>query len=519
MEERLGLALHFNFAKASVFLLLAAVLASSPAHAQTLTENFTTMNNWDVAATTATGSPGIWNINAGQSGNPGPCAMAPVMDNGSTNTAISFGTGSDGILNSASGFTFDTNAHPNGYNFFSVNITGGTVTVTGTNPLIIRSLTSVNITPAIDLDGGAGTASASGGAGGTAPATSLATGGNGGSTAGGTGTTGDIASGAASGGTGGAGCASAGAACNRGIQGPPNIPGDFDTTGDFIGGAAAGGGGGNSTSATTGGGGGAGGGIIQIAALGTLTVGTVTARGGQGGSNGTAAAGCVPGACPGSGPGGNGGSIWLQSFNAITVPGSVSVAGGATGLGNGVVGNPGKIRGDEPGAPAGWTTGGASGGAVGGVVPTIASSGTFFVVSTAYDLSTYNATFSTAPTVTPNAPVQFAASSDGSTFTAFTSDITTLSNQNFRYLKFKITLNAATQSFVSSISIPYDGPSLDTVNLSLAAGCGSLERSHDDRSDKTGMMMTGFWVLFYLLAWKALTASRRWYHYPSRNSC
>jgi hypothetical protein len=487
------------------------IVLSIPAQAQTLVENFNSIDQWDAAATQATGSPGVWNTNVGQSC---PCAQAPVVDNGAPSSQISFGDGSDGALDSSSGFAFDTDAHPNGYNFSSVNITGGAVTVTGSNPLMIHSLTTVNIAPSINLNGGSGGAGEIGaivGAGGSAPSSTQASGGAGGSSGSG-GSAGHLANGTAGGGAGGTACAAGICASARGAQSfPAGVPGNFDGAG-FIGGGAAGGGAGNATAGGTGGGGGAGGGAIQITALGMITVQSVVANGGGGGSS-ACDGGNVD--CSGNGAGGNGGSIWFQSFNGIATPATVLASAGIGGSGPGSSSNgfAGKIRGDEPGAPAAWSTGG-------GVVPSIASTGTFFVVSKSYDLGTYNAVFSTAPTVTPNAPAQFAASSDGVSFTPFTSDITTLSNQNYRYIKFQIILNAATQNFVNSISIPYNGPALDSVDLGLAAGCASLERvrtkdgtlsgggGSPSGGSSTGALILGFWALFYFLVWRIFTGFR-----------
>ena len=225
----------------------------------------------------------------------------------------------------------------------------------------------------------------------------------------------------------------------------------------------------------------AGGGAIQITALGTLTLGGRSPSNGgarrEQRNDGTACARrllCASGTAEMEARSG------FKASTRITVPVALPNAEcepGAAGLGNGAAGESRKIRGDQPGVPGSdgaWTTGGALGGGSRDMFRRLRPAGP--------SSSSAPPTILKPPTPLSHRPnshaertCQYAASTDGGNFTSFTTDITSLSNQNYRYLKFKITFNAASQNFVNSISIPYDGPSLDTVDLSLAAGCGASE--------------------------------------------
>src|SRR5689334_833764 len=136
-----------------------------------LTENFTDSSHWDAANST-----GLWNIVAN-------AAQAGRVANATTSDPINFGDGSDGTLSSSTGYTFNTDTHPNGFNFISVNITGGTIQVKGSHPLVIRSLSNMTISPTLSVRGGDGQNGVANGstaapAGGIAVA-SLCSGGNG----------------------------------------------------------------------------------------------------------------------------------------------------------------------------------------------------------------------------------------------------------------------------------------------------------------------------------------------------
>lgn len=444
----------------------------------TLIEDFTTLDNADLSNST-----GLWNI-VTRKAEAGRVADA----SGGTLRPISFGDGSDGTLDTSSGYTFDTDAKPNGYNFKSVNITGGTVTVVGSNPLIIRSLSTLTITPAISLNGTDGangvangsstapsggtaiTCPASGGDGGTASAGAVGNGGDGIIYTGAT----DVSGGAgnvdgANGADGGATAFWAGA--------------NFDTSTDFICGGGGGAGGGHRNTGTfqyaTGGAGGAGGGTIRITAVGTLTVGNITADGGNGG-DGAQSDGAN---CSGAGAGGHGGAIWLQTLADIPVgvplP-TVDLGTGGTspcgGLGSD--GNAGAIRldssaGNRPGHStiADYDT------------DDVFPSRSYVVQSKTYDLNTLNAVFDTSPTITQatnggSITISYAGSVDGSTFSDYTSSLTDLSGKNYRYLKFRINITTAgaagASPEVSRIAIPFTDAGLEEIKIKLSPGCGTI---------------------------------------------
>lgn len=196
--------------------------------------------------------------------------------------------------------------------------------------------------------------------------------------------------------------------------------------------------------------------------------------------------------CSGSGGGGFGGAIWLQTLKTVSATSTPSVTGGNGGGGvdvhcpAAVVGSfDGTIRCDSSPGQRG-SCGGAAGGydtntVVGGQV-------SYVVQSKAYDLDALNASFG-SPVVTSSAgsgsiTIEYAGSTDGSIFSGYTQDLTSLSNQQFRYVKFKITLAtasaAAASPTVSRIEIPFSdlGPS----DVPMTLGCGTVK----DRGGRGG---------------------------------
>lgn len=484
-----------------------ALLMASSAQGGTLTEDFTTYSHADFTATT-----GLWNT-------VDHVAQAAVVATTVPVTTADFGNGSDGVLNSSTGYAFDTNAHPNGYNFASVTISAGAITVTGSNPLIIRSLGTVNIAPALNLGGAAVAATVNGqagqaanvaGANGGTALGALVNGGQGGDGTHVNGRPGTNADGTTDALTPGAGSTlngTNGSPGSNSLTRPGAING-WPTS--FVSGTAGGGGGAffiNGADVATGGGGGAGGGTLRISAVGTLQVGTIDVSGGAGGAS-VKSAGSAN--CSGAGAGGNGGAIWLQSFKTITPAGNTILggAGGGAGVGcavgtAGSAGLNGRTRLDE-------TVGG-------NFSTTNAAAGTSYVVqSTGYDLGTSDAVFNSNPTVSsqPNGgsiSIVYAGSKDGSSYSGFTSNLLDLSDQGYRYLKFQIQITtnavAGPSPTVSSISLMYSGPP-DTVDgLALSAGCGSLQMigagAHLDRkaSDRAGETTLLFWSLVYASIW------------------
>ena len=251
---------------------------------------------------------------------------------------LDFGDGSDGELIVDSGtVTLDTNANPNGFNFTRVYVAeGATLTATGSEPLIIRANTSVNISGHLDLDGGDG---GKNGHHGGSPGIAKAGGWNGGNGAVDYGDNGD-GPGRGSGGRfcdrsngdvgGGGGGGSYG---TRGTKGHGWVCGWFTSAGNTYGDpmltVLQGGSGGGSGSGDNdngqfedGAGGGAGGGAVKIMSRNINVNGSITADGGDGGSAYNYNAGES-----GSGGGGSGGAIWLSGFK-INISGSISAEGG-----------------------------------------------------------------------------------------------------------------------------------------------------------------------------------------------
>ncbi|MCA6364535.1 MAG: T9SS type A sorting domain-containing protein [Bacteroidetes bacterium] len=253
-------------------------------------------------------------------------------------TCIPCGTGSNGAFTA----TANTTLAGGTYNYTSFNISAGvTVTVTGTQPLIINCSGAVTINGVLDASGGNGTNGitfSAAGTGGIGVAGGQ-NGGNGtysaslggmlaqdGAGAGGVTTAGNGWSGGGGAGYGAAGSASGGS--TGGFAGPAY--GDAQLSA-VLGGSGGGGGSGGFSCGS--GGGGAGGGYIRISACSGLTIGAagaIRANGGNGGSDGA-------GNCGGGG-GGSGGTIWLLT-NALVNNGQVRAVGGGGGASN-VPGSP-----------------------------------------------------------------------------------------------------------------------------------------------------------------------------------
>lgn len=268
------------------------------------------------------------------------------------NTCVPCGTGSNGAFTASANTTIAGGT----YNYSSFTIVSGvTVTVTGTQPLIIRCTGAVVINGTLDASGGNGTngitftAAGTGGIG----VAGGQNGGNGtystslggmlaqdGAGAGGVTTAGNGWSGGGGAGYGAAGTASGGS--TGGFAGP--VYGDAQLSA-ILGGSGGGGGSGGFSCGS--GGGGAGGGYIEITACSGITIGAtgvVRANGGNGGSDGT-------GNCGGGG-GGSGGTVWLGAPSIVN-NGQVRATGGSGGAsavpgapyyGTGANGANGRIR-------------------------------------------------------------------------------------------------------------------------------------------------------------------------------
>lgn len=516
----------------SIVGLLAGLLVMPSARSFTLTggrlvEDFSTDAHADYASST-----GVWDTVNSR-------ARAAVVAGAVATQALSFGDGSDGDLDTAGAVALDTNSHPNGYNYRSLHLrTGATVSVTGSSALVIRSLTTIQIDAGVTFSV-KGTAGASGTNSVAAATTTLAdttpgsaqtcgaSGGLGGGTTAVVGNSG--ANGKQSNGTtdepGTAGLGNSNLAGGDGADAvfendpgftPRPVAANFFTTG-FVCGSGGGGGGADIDNpgpiTASGGAGGGGGGRVRLISLGDLTVSSaIDASGGDGGTGGETGT-----ACAGNGGPGNGGAVWLQSAGLLNITAAaLPVVDPGLDFPNvchplGVGGDFGDSRadyaGNDPDFPATAATSNA------------AANQSYDVVSNAYDLNTLNAVFSNA-SVTSSAPgggsasVSYAGSITGASYSAFTTDITQLSNKNFRYLKFKVTINtagvAAASPQVSQIAIDFKDAGLPKADLKLSPGCGTLVGVNDgDAGPGTGGFTLALgWLAFWLIAYRVFRYGR-----------
>jgi len=488
---------------------------------------------YDAVASSAA-TPGLWNVASGR-------LQAPLAPAGVVINMISFGDGSngsfnDGPSNSTAGITvgagsviFNTDVQAD-YSFSSFSLNGPfTLTVTGSQPLVIRSLGAITIAGAVDLNGAPGAANSAGAAplGGAGLAGAFG-GGNGGlpgvpACAQGTaavvglpsaagvprgGGIGTCQNGTATEEGGGGGCNgvdATGTNASPGIVG--GVPGTnggvctpgvtyalrglaFETT--FSGGAGGGGGGAyNGAPSARGGGGGAGGGAIRLVALGAVTVtGTVTSSGGLGGRNEN---GTAPD-CGGGGGGGSGGSIWIQSAQTAAGAGPIVHAGGAggdpntnvgcAGISEGGAGSQGALRIDTAAGVHGFVT----------LIPATSLSqrpvsspvtGTYTIVSKAFDFSDSLYEFG-APTETLGcgaAPaagtlsVTYEGSSDGFTFSRSATAATISSLNEFPFLRIRVEITSASSNppCLTALSIPYQQQTRTELELAGGLFCGQIK--------------------------------------------
>lgn len=467
------------FAKTTAMILTTLWLAPN-AHAYSITngelvEDFSSLSGADLANST-----GLWNTVSG-------VAMAAAVVNSNPAQTISFGDGSDGVLNVSSGtVSFDTDARPNGYNYQSITIgAGATISVTGSNPLILRSLSTVNIAANIDISGMTGANS------GTANVTTASSGTTTGRACAGTGGAGGAVTAGPAFAAGADGLSSTGAAegnagAANGADGSPATTTSFGAN-FYGGGFICGGGGGGGASRVdganfiTGASGGSGGGAIRITAVGNLTTAFINAAGGTGGAAATNGVNCS-----GNGGGGGGGAVWLQTLATLSTGADPMItagnggAGGGCGLGTGASFD-GQRRGDSAsGARPAWA------GALATNNTDNAASGnvSYTVMSRALDLGVFNATFTTNPVVQATTPsdstatVSYAGSRDGSTFGGFVTDIKQLSGAGYRYIRFRIDFRTATAAAasptVTSIRIPFGDAGPGPVEATLTTGCSFL---------------------------------------------
>lgn len=499
---------RFFVAALSSLVLPGAVFAATIAGSR-VTEDFTTLEYADLTSlASSAATTGVWDVPRGR-------ARAHAFANGDASRPIDFGNGADGVVNRSTGYAFDTDSHPNGYDFASLTITGGTITVTGRNALVIRSLGAISITPALSVSGPdandglasgatvpgplAITCAADGGAGGAATATTASNGGDG------------VQSDGTPEGFGFEGQGEVGGPNNATIHGQGSFGAaasdDYDNPANFICGSSGPGGGGRSNGGAniaSGGAGGAGGGRMRLVAVDDINVNSVLARGGNGGDGLIAGTGPE---CSGYGSGGNGGAIWIQTLGNIVTGSPPDVSGGNSGTAclasNGPALITGWTRGDTATAAGhpGWASPGSF------FTETVPASVTSVVQSKAYPLGVLNAGFS-APSFTAGGggtvTVEYAGSRDGVSFDAYTTDLPSLSDKNYRFVRWRATFNTggggATPT-LTRVEIPYEERGLTTVDLKLAAGCASVAsiagsggengpRPRAPGSDAAGALMT-----------------------------
>ena len=271
------------------------------------------------------------------------------------------GSGSDGVFKP----TTNTTIAAKSYEYQKFEIPAGvTVTVTGGEPLIVKSVQPILIAGTLDLAGKNGHTITSsengpGGAGGGGGGSKGGDGAYGSQGQPGQGPGGGAGGGnsSAGGGGGGAGHAKAGSkgfgggSCGIGPHGAGGIAYDSLDADVLKGGSGGGAGGYGGAANAGGGGGGGGGGALKLIAPVILVSGVVTVNGGKGGDQ-------LNGRDGGGGGGGSGGVIWLVSGSVDLTGGTVTSLGGIGGApnvqdgcwpGTGGTGAVGRIRIDASG--------------------------------------------------------------------------------------------------------------------------------------------------------------------------
>ena len=491
--------------KFSAFLLIALLVKVEMASGATLVEDFSTLDHADPSNST-----GVWN-------SVDHSARAQAFANSESTRPIDFGDGRDGTVNTANGYVFNTDVHPNGFNFQSLAISGGTIQIIGSHPLVIRSLTTIDITPSIQVNGANGdpgradglsvsgpkavTCHADGGSGGGATAATPSNGEDGfqgsGSSDPGTHGTGQ---------SGGSYSGSVDAIESSLLPNGPNF--DSSPATDFLCGTGGAGGGGftNGASFGSGGAGGAGGGVLKIVAVGDIHLAATEAKGGNGGDK---APNLNSPTCTGVGMGGFGGVIFFQTLGGLYTSVDPDVSGGHWGAqtpgandcnGSGNVWD-GFDRGDtaSTGNRPTWVNS-SSASAVYYDTDRVPAGVQSQVQSKSYDLGVLNASFATETVNSTGAvSMSYAGSSDGVSFSAFGS-LQAMSNQGYRYLKFRATFTSpaggGVAPKVTGLSIPYTDSGLASLNTKIFAGCGTLaltgakDKSSDSKSDEAGVLFT-----------------------------
>ena len=428
-------------------------------------------------------------------------------------TALSLGDGSDGVFDVSTYLNFNsglygndqvihinTDLHP-ALNFQSFNLaTGWTIRPSGSQPLVIRSLSTLTVAGTIDCSGGngqglnstnttvspGGVGVCGGGSGGNgASVATIATAGvQSGSNTLGPGLPGTAAS---DGGGGGGAYSQAPTSPTNGAAGTKGTNQQDDAF-TVTGGGAGGGGGavynnlGDIPHLSSGGGGGAGGGSIYLIAATDINIpasGVVNANGGTGG--GLAATGKG-----GAGGAGGGGSILIMANGILTLDGTVSALPGVAGVsdgGNGGTGGTGRTwLTDSTGVPSGSALENPQNLLINPGNIDYAT-GTFTATSSMIDTANSHPLFlsATSTNTTPGgSSVNLQLAASDSSFSASSANwisaasVSTLSGH--RYLRYLLTLNSVsstTPPTVSAVQITYTKTSRDQFDFK--AGCGLVK--------------------------------------------
>lgn len=507
-------------AKGLVILLL---LFESAAYGATLTENFSSADRWDRSQSTLVLNTALQRVH--------PSLRNKDWSSTNQTTNISVGDGRHGSFSPSRYTSFGTLSN----NVLTIDTTqyselqvtefilsaGTTLRPTGSNPLIIKSLTSISISGVIDCagdDGGGvvvgtttlasgGTARCGGGAGangGTIAVPAAATGTAGGSfVTGGPG--GTVAGVRGQGGSGGGGYSSnvlAGYQATGGQDGSggflaigSNYPDEEFTV---VGGGSGGGGGGGGTG-SVGAGGGAGGGAIYMYAVQDITLvstpsstGEVRADGGDGG----AVSGGAAATNGGGGGAGAGGSILMWSGNIVDFGGIsgppylVTALEGSAAATNGLSGGKGGrgrtwIVDNDDAAPPGYPNGSLDDpiSELGADVGRIEfSTDSQILVSQFIDLGTTKPTFNSATLFSTlaggaTATLEVRGSDDGSAgdATAWYSSAQIAQLNGKRFIQMRVTLDnndPQSYSYVTGITIDYE--LFEQKNFEMIGACGRV---------------------------------------------
>lgn len=538
-----------------VSLFIGVFLAANGANATSVVETFSSRADYNAGA--AAPNEAVWNqalqrvhptLQVYNYEVPGP--VSPIAWDSVAPSGNAVGNGSDGPFGPATFARFgtvvggpivapgtviiDTNVHP------VLNVTsfylpaGWTLQGTqasGQGPLVIKSLSTVDIEGTIDCTGGAGQAGSgvtpgaggigrcggyAGGIGGapnssgsTGSAPAGITGGQGGNyvapfVGGGGGAGWNNQAGLLPmGSSGGAGSS----APNGGQAGTPTADPLFST----IAGGAGGGGGSGDNLTDGGGGGGAGGGVVLIFSVSDITIGNsgyILANPGLGGSS------------PGSGgPGGGGGGGSILAFSGGNIIINNTDGAGASQANNAFGGsNASAGSGGQGGFGRSWFanntgTGLTSGSGTysPGEEPPVNNGGSpveFIstaqsVITNAYDTGVHTDK-ATSLFVQPNSSdfqIEAEGSSDGVTYSAWSTDVTPIANM--RYFKLKITITTSTPTaptMVSSAGINFSGDTLTDFNFKTA-GCGRVGSSSSGTSPLNSLFLLAPFLLACFLRW------------------